>query len=132
MTYTYTIDEIKTMYLNGSFTHPFTVDNTIRKLPDDYVISDDLTIKENRERVQNHNKMVEKHRRDHIIKQDELFQNMRNLVREAVTIYYGMNEKQALIVEDYCWSGWHHYITDYLDHVDWLADLTQQVLEASK
>lgn len=131
MTYTYTIDEIKTMYSNGVFTFGYN-ESYKRKLPDDYVISEDLTIKENRERIKQHNKKVDQFYREQKTKQAELTDRMRYFVREAIVVYYGMNKQQASIVEEYCWSNFHHYVREYLDHADWLSELTQQVLEASK
>lgn len=131
MTYTYTIDEIKTMYSDGKFTRGYH-NESLRRLPDDYVFSENLTIKENRDRIRQHNQEVDQTIRDWQKDQNELTLYMRSLVRDAMVEYYSMNEQQAEIVEEHCWSEYHHCVSDYLCEADIAGELIEEVLEASK
>lgn len=126
----YTIEEIRTLYCNGTFTYD--KGKIDKKLPDNHVFSEDLTIRENREMVQKHNQMVKQAVDDWNKNQQELTAKMRSYVREAMVRFSNLSVKQAEIVEQYCWSEYHHCIGDYLMKADIMADLIEEVLEVKE
>jgi Skp family chaperone for outer membrane proteins len=100
-----------------------------KKLPDNHVFDEDLTIKENRRRVAEHNAKVdelrEAYQEEHAKREKQLH---KDVVDYIVDCYY-MSEEQAVLIENYVYDKYHSCMYDYFVEVDDLADFVKSVIE---
>lgn len=100
------------------------------KLPDNYVINEDKSVKWNREKVAEHNRMVDfkkKEYKDEKIKKDRQFtEDILQYIREE----YRLNGEQAILIEQEVYSDYHSCMSDYFIKIDEVAGFVQSVMKA--
>jgi hypothetical protein len=119
------IDEIRRKYNDGGYTYKKTIPAKVRL---DHVFDDELSVKRNRELVQEHNNKVDRLQRDKTKRQTELNEQLTNDVVEYIMAYYSLTEEQAKIVENFVYQHYHSSMSDYFCYIDVLADFAFMLL----
>ena len=131
------IDDIRDNYNNGKYSishySEFSELLHLNKLPSDHVFDEDLSVKRNREMVEEYNKDIENKRILKREKQLELDKKLTEDVVDYIKEYYNLSDKQARIVESRVYSEYHSCMCDYFSYIDIFAefadDLVNQVEE---
>ena len=120
----YTIEEIRQNYNKGQY-----FDHTVipQKLPDSHVFDENLTIKENREHIQTHNKMVENMKKEKMARNAELSRKLTSDVIAYIMDNYSLNEAQAALVENYVYVEKHSFMGDYFSTIDGVAEMAESI-----
>ena len=123
------ISEIRKDYNDGKYRCNMDIP---KKVSDNYVFDEDLSVRKNREMVAEHNAKIDKMRQE---KNKESARLDRQLHDDVVTYIMGtcdMNKKQAEIVENYVYIEKHSYMCDYFSAIDEVADMVEKVIKAGK
>ena len=121
------IQEIKQEYFNG--TRYKQLRPTIMKYADDYVVDENLTVKENREHVhklnEEYRKEAERIRKENI---DKL-----NLFAEDVVEYivdeYHFTEAQATAIEQKVYDDYNDSMYEYFTSIDEVCEWIREILD---
>lgn len=100
-------------------------------LADSYVFDENLTIKENKQKIQEHNANVEAMKKEKRDKNAELSRKLTNDVIEYLIGEYGFTRKQAEKVQNYVYIEKHAFMCDYFASIDDIATFVCEVLEIS-
>lgn len=119
------IDEIRVNYDKGVYTYKVDIP---KKLKPDHVFDEELSVKRNRELVQEHNDNVDRLWRDKNRIQGELNERLTYDVVVYIMTYYGLTEEQAKIVENFVYQHYHSSMSDYFGYIDTLADFAFMLL----
>lgn len=122
----YDIETIKDRYASGAYNYRVKVPN---KLSDNHVFDADLTIRENRRLVEEHNAKVDELRKAY---QEEHAKREKQLHKDVVDYIvdcYCMSEEQAVLIEYYVYNKYHSCMYDYFVEVDEFADFVKSVIE---
>ena len=119
------IEDIRKDYNAGLYR-----DNTILpgKLREDFVFDEDLSVKENRRLVAEHNETVARMTREKMMKNTELDRKLHADVVAYIVDVYNMTEAQANIVENYVYTEKHSFMGDYFSAIDDVAEMVERVL----
>ena len=98
------------------------------KLPEGYVFDEDISVKENRLRVQAHNQRVDDLYRERREQNHSLTLSLRSDVVNYIIDQYAVNEKQANVIESYVWKEHHWSMCDYFGNIDEISDFVEGVL----
>ena len=130
------IEDIRKDYNNGKYTASYPKDNNgaaVVKLSSDYIFDEELSVKRNRELVEEHNQKVAEIRDLKRQKQLELNKKLTEDVVEYIVESYNLTYKQARMVESRVYSDYHSCMCDYFSCIDTFAefadDLVNQVEE---
>ena len=122
------IIDIREKYDNGYYRYYIYIP---KKVTDDYVFDENLSVKRNREMVAEYNQKIDdmhNEKRDNQAKLDKLLTN--DVVSYIVNTYH-MNREQASFVERFCYVEKHSYMGDYFSHIDEVAEMVENVLKAN-
>ena len=121
------IDDIRDAYNHGVYT--FKPEKPIPKtVSNDHVFDENLSVKQNREMVAEHNKMVANMTREYRNKDHAMFNQLREDVTEYISTVYDMSMAQAHIIESYVYTEKHAFIGDYFSAIDEIAEMVEDVL----
>ena len=129
------INDIRDWYNNGHYRYKDPIDTKTdewKKLPENHVFDEDLSVKRNRELVAEHNKKIDDHNTLVREKQAELDKKLAADVIEYIKEYYGLNDKQARIVESYVYREHHSYMCDYFSYIDTFAEFASDLIQSSE
>jgi hypothetical protein len=104
-------------------------DHTVipQKLSDSHIFDENLTIKENREKIQAHNEMVEHMKKEKMAKNAELSRKLTSDVVAYIMDNYNLNAEQAAIVENYVYVEKHSFMGDYFSSIDSVAEMAESI-----
>lgn len=124
------ISDIRDFYDKGQYTYrDSAVDAaTLKRLPEDYVFDEDLSVKRNRELVAEHNKKIEDYFKNKAEKQAELDKKLTNDVVEYIKEYYELTDKQARIVQAWVYREHHSFMCDYFSYIDTFAEFADDLI----
>lgn len=121
------ISEIRTAWDNGEYIDRCDIPS---KVKDGHVFDENLSVKRNREMVQEWNENVDKLTKEHRARQGALYQKFTNDVVNYLMGVYGFNELQARKIEGYVYAEKHSFMCDYFGFLDEFADVVQSIIEA--
>ena len=130
------INEIRENYNNGkySISHYSEFQELIKltKFPRDHVFDENLSVKRNREMVEEHNDKIEQLRKVKREKQADLDRQLTEDVVAYLIDSYNLTSAQARLVELWAYNEKHHCMHDYFIFVDSLAEFADDLLTISK
>jgi hypothetical protein len=121
------INEIEDAYWNGDYSYKMQIPERLNPL---YIFDENLSVKQNREMVLEHNKRVEDMYREKMIKSNELACKLTNDVVAYIMNTYDMNENQSRLVERYVYNREHAFMSGYFSAIDEVAEMVESVLKA--
>lgn len=119
------ITEIRDKYKNKGYSYEVKIP---KRLAEDYIFDENLTVKRNREMVAEHNQKVNNIREEAMRKQNELYQQLTEDVVTYIYINYNLSVPQARKVESYVYDQYHSCMYDYFEYIDTIAEFTEQVV----
>ena len=119
------INEIRAKYNNGDYTYKVDIP---KKLPADYVFDEELSVKRNRELVQEHNDNADLMRKDKNRIQREFDRRFTYDVVVYIMENYGLTESQAKTVEDFVYQEHHSFMSDYFSYIDTFAEFASNLV----
>lgn len=122
------IDEIRTLYEQGHYTFKLPKDLDIKALPVDYIFDEELSVKRNRELVEEHNSRVEDLKRRKRAGQEDLNRQLTYDVVEYIKENYNLTETQARLVEMFVYREHHSFMCDYFSYIDTFADFADDIV----
>lgn len=120
------IDEIRVNYDKGAYTYKVDIP---AKVKPDHVFDEELSVKRNRELVQEHNDQVDQMWRDKNRIQGELNMQLTSDVVAYIMENYGLTEHQAKLVENFVYQHHHSFMCDYFGYIDTYADFAFLLVE---
>jgi hypothetical protein len=123
------IDEIRNSYNRGEYTYKVDIP---KKVKPDHIFDEELSVRRNRELVQEHNDNVDQLQRDKNRKQRDLNEQFTKDVVEYIMAFYNLTEKQAKILENFVYDEHHSYMGDYFTYIDTFADFADNLVNAKE
>ena len=123
------IDEIRNSYNRGEYTYKVDIP---KKVKPDHIFDEELSVRRNRELVQEHNDNVDQLQRDKNRKQRELSEQLTKDVVEYIMAFYDLTEKQARILENFVYDEHHSYMGDYFTYIDTFASFADDIVNAKE
>lgn len=104
----------------------------LKKLPQDYIFDENLSVKRNREMVIEHNDRVETLRARKKSLQADLDRRLTEDVVDYITENYNLSRAQARIVEMLVYQEKHAFMCEYFSYVDTFAEFAETVIEVKE
>lgn len=120
------ISKIRENYNNGYYNAPHTEPMIV--LPADHVFDENLSVRANREMVEEHNKKCDEQRRVRQAVQNSLVKQLRNDVIAYIIEAYDLTKPQAELVEGFVYSEYHAFMCDYFSNIDDIADFADDLI----
>ena len=121
------LDSIRRAWDAGAYYVKMDIPNKVRE---GYVFDEDLSVKRNREMVEEHNANVERLTQEKWRKQAELSKKLTEDVVQYLMGAYEFTRKQAELVQSYVYTEKHSYMGDYFSALDAIASMVSDVLDA--
>lgn len=121
------INEILELYDKGHYTYKDPAASKKKKLPDNYVFDENLTVKQNREMVIQHNDEVEHLKRVKQARQADLDRQLTEDVVAYIKENYDLTEAQARLVEMWVYREKHSFMCDYFSYIDTFAEFADDI-----
>ena len=120
------ISDIRKKFHEGGYTVCMDIPS---KVSDSHVFDEDLSVKQNRQMVVEHNAKVDQLRQQKNDRQNELSRQLSNDVIRYILDNYDIAETQARIVETFIYQEKHSSMTDYFSYIDSLCQMVEEVLK---
>ena len=101
-----------------------------RKVVVGHIFDENLSVKRNREMVEEHNENVNRMRNEKWRKQDELSHKLTEDVIQYLMGEYDFNRTQAERFQSYVYTEKHSCMGDYFSAIDELASMVRDVINA--
>lgn len=98
------------------------------KVSEDHVFDVDLSVRRNREMVQEWNDKVSALQKEKMSKNTELSRKLTNDVVAYLMGNYGFTEVQARKIQEYVYVNYHSFMYDYFTYIDEIGDMVYDVL----
>jgi hypothetical protein len=125
------IEDIRDLFNKGHYNASqlaeFAEKDTV-KLPSDHVFDEELSVKRNREMVEEYNQKVEHMRELKRAEQAELNKQLTEDVVEYIKEYYNLSDKHARAVESFVYREHHSFMCDYFSYIDTFADFADELV----
>ena len=121
-----TMTEIREKYDKGGYTYGRT--NIPKKVSDNHVFDENLSVKRNRELAIEHNKHVDEMHAEVQKKQNMLYRQLTDDVIDYIVENYILNEAHARQVEQFVYSEHHAFMHDYFSRIDTYATFAERLL----
>lgn len=121
------ISEIRAAWDAGEYYVKMDIPDKVRE---GHVFDENLSVKRNREMVEEHNANVKRMQDEKWRKQAELSNKLTEDVVKYLMGAYDFNRKQAERFQSYVYIEKHSYMGDYFSAIDELADMVRDVLDA--
>lgn len=119
------ISEIRDKYNNGGYSYKVEIP---KKVSENHVFDEELSVKRNRELVKEHNDNVDRlHKQANKI-QGELNVQLSADIDEYIRDTYGLGEAQAKAVEDFVYNKYHSFMHDYFYYIDEYAEFVSNII----
>ena len=119
------ISEIRKKWDNGDYTYKTVIP---KKVSEDHVFDEELSVKRNRELVKEHNQRVIELRTELQKQQNLLHQQLTDDVIKYIQENYNLNETQARKVERFVYQEYHSYMSDYFCYIDTFAEFASDLI----
>lgn len=123
------IEEIRNKYNNGDYTYKVELPE---KVNESHIFDENLSVKQNREMVIEHNANVSKIRQDYIRKNTELFTEMRTDVIKYIMCEYGFAENVSKTIESHVYIEEHSCMSDYFSSIDTYCEFVEDIIMCIK
>ncbi len=123
------IEIIKEKYRLGEYNYNIKYGN---KVAANYIFDADLTVRRNREMVEEHNAKVESQRKEAYAKQAELDKKLAHDVCCYITENYDISYELASKIERFCYEQKHHDTYAYFDYIDTIAEFVDDIFYMMK
>ena len=110
-----TITDIIAKYNSGGYTYKADIP---KKVWDNHIFDEDLSVKRNRELAKEHNDNVDRLEQYASRRQNELDEQLTYDVVKYIMDNYNLDEKQARLVESFVYSEKHAFMCDYFSYID--------------
>lgn len=120
-----TIEEIRNDFNAGLYTFNIAIP---AKVSAGHVFDENLSVKRNREMVEEHNQKVRAMANEKMLKNAELSKKLHSDVAAYIAHTFDMTLAQAEIVEGYAYVEKHSFMGDYFAAIDELAEMVSKVL----
>ena len=120
------INMIREKWNNGDYNVPS--EAIPAKLPEGYIFDENLSVKRNREMVEEHNRNVSNMKQQRFARQAELERQLSEDVVTYITETYNVTLEQAKLIEAHVYREKHAYIHDYFYYIDEFADFAEDLL----
>ena len=121
------IEEIRRAYNNKEYQYDVKIP---APLAPSHVFDENLTIKENKRLIEEHNASIEAMKKEKVAKNAELSRKLTQDVIDYLVGEYGFTEAQAQKVQNYVYIEKHAFMGDYFSAIDDIAGFVSEVLEA--
>jgi len=123
------ITTIAEKYRNGDYNHPIKYGN---KVSANYVFDEELSVRRNREMVEEHNAKVEAEKKEAYAKQAELTKQLAHDVTCYITENYYVDYQVASKIERFCYDKYYSDVYDYLSQIDTIAEFVEGIISTMK
>lgn len=123
------LNKIREMWDSGGYTYKV---NIPKKVCDDYIFDEELSVRRNRELVKEHNDNVARLRKDANRIQGELDKRFTYDIVKYIMDNYCLNEAQARKVESFVYQEHHSYMGDYFIYIDTFAEFAESLLNCEE
>lgn len=120
-----TLEDIRRDYNNGAYVCHMIIPE---RVSDSHVFDENLSVKKNREMAKERNQKVTELTKERMMRNNELFLQMRNDVVKYIAATYNMTEEQARFVEEYVYVEKHSFMCDYFGSIDEICEMVERVL----
>jgi hypothetical protein len=121
------INQIEIKYLEGYYTYTSDM-NVPQKVSSDHVFDEDLSVRRNREMVEEHNQKVDEIKAEIRKKQSDLNKQLSLDVAEYIVENYGLTFDQAKLVESFVYIELHSNMHEYFAAIDTYAEFADTLL----
>lgn len=119
------IYKIHEKYDNGDYTYKADIP---KKVWDDYIFDEELSVKRNREMAREHNQRVDELRTEAQKQQNLLHWQLTADVINYIQENYNLNEVQVRTVERFVYQEYHSSMYDYFANIDAYAEFACKIL----
>ena len=120
------IIEIREKWDNGDYTDKTHIP---KKLSEDYIFDEELSVKRNRELVKEHNEKIDTLKKEAQKRQNLLHWQLTDDVIAYITENYNLSEPQARAVERFVYQEHHSFMCDYFSHIDTFASFADSLVD---
>jgi hypothetical protein len=121
------ISEIRKKWDNGGYTYKSVIP---KKVSEDHVFDEDLSVKKNRELAKEHNDNVARLQEYSSRIQGELYKQLTYDIVKYIMDNYDLTEAQARKVESFVYQEHHSYMGDYFYYIDTFAEFAAGLVES--
>lgn len=118
------IEEIKNDYEAGLYTVSYT--SIPKKLPENYIFDEDLTVKQNKAKVIEYNKTIDLKKKEFYKLKAETNKKFTNDIIDYITNEYNFSVNQSSLIEAHVYEKEHAFMDDYFFEIDntcmWLKE----------
>ena len=119
------INEIRANYDKGVYTYKTDIP---RKVKLDYIFDEELSVKRNRELVQEYNDNIDRLWRDKERIQNELNERLVYDIVVYIMENYTLTDRQAKIIENFVYQHYHSCMSDYFSYIDIIASFADDLI----
>lgn len=95
--------------------------------PDGFIFDEDLSVKKNRELVEDHNNQVLIKKKAYRLLVERLFRQLRDDVIDYIAGTYSFSKARAQKIEEFVYASKHSYMYDYFLYIDEIADFCHSI-----
>ena len=122
-----TLSEITKNYYEGWYSYEMEIP---KKVWENHIFDEDLSVKRNREMVKEHNDNVDRLNKETRQKQNELDLKLKNDIIKYLVEEYLFSETVAEKVEAFVSEKYHSFMSDYFSNIDDYAMFIRNILDA--
>ena len=120
------ISEIIHKYDRGEYRSKLTVP---KKLKADHIFDEELSVRRNREMVEEHNERVELLRKESYNIQAELDKQLSHDICCYITeTYYNISYEVAVKIKRFCYTYWHSDMVVFFNYIDVVSNFVDNLL----
>lgn len=119
------IAKIREKYNNGDYTHKHAI---LVELPVEHVFDENLSVKTNREMLEEYNCKIREQRAENRAKQAALDKQLHDDVINYLVNAYCFNKAQATLIERWVYTEHHSFMCDYFNNIDTMADFADDLI----
>lgn len=121
----FTIEEIRDMYIEGRYNCKIEIPEKVRE---GHVFDEELSVRRNREMVDEHNAKVVELKKEQAEKQKELYCELAKDIVEYIIENYNLNKAQAIAIERFVCREKHAFMYDYFSYIDTYAEFAEKLV----
>lgn len=99
-----------------------------KKVSDNHVFDENLSVKKNREMAREHNENVQKLKEEKREKNRLLAKTLSEDVVKYIQNEYRLSKKTAVIIERYVYDERHSHMPDYFAYIDEISELVSKIV----
>ena len=119
------INEIRANYDKGVYTYKTDIP---RKVKLDCIFDEELSVKRNRELVQEYNDNIDRLWRDKERIQNELNERLVYDIVVYIMENYTLTDRQAKIIENFVYQHYHSCMSDFFSYIDIIASFADDLI----